>query len=87
MTATQYAKNPLDSDELHRLKVLGREFFDLLPNTKTVEQVENGIKCFGIAYVNFHPKDDKENHIAIILWELVNKKGNARVLDLLFGSR
>jgi hypothetical protein len=33
------------------LKVMAKEFFDLAP-TATPEQLDNGMKCFGVAYTN-----------------------------------
>jgi hypothetical protein len=60
------------------LKVMAKEFFELAV-TATAEQLDGGLKCFGIAYMNCTFSDDFLGRIqkdaeAPALWRIVNNE-------------
>lgn len=69
-------------DDLKRLAV---EFFILAKKVKSVDQLDAGLKCFTIRYLNFKG-DENEEHEAMLLHNIVTQFANKRTLDLLFGT-
>lgn len=67
-----------------KLAQTAKEFFDLLPSVSTVEQIEAGMKCFGITFLELKGATDNEKYQAEILLCIVHKKGHNRTRDILF---
>lgn len=54
------------------LKRLGKEFLDALP-TSNIDEADNGLKCFQLAYLNGN-FSDVEQHQAELLLHIVSKQ-------------
>ena len=66
--------------DLDGLKRLGKEFLDALP-TATIEEADNGFKCFSLAYLNGN-FTDLEQHQAAILLQIISRKFVQREIEL-----
>ncbi len=70
------------SAALDEFKQAAAELLKALPSTKRPEQVQAGIKCLGIAYLNFNG-NPSEVAIAESFFEYVVSKANTREIELL----
>jgi len=77
--AIKAAMNNFEVD-LNGLKRLGKEFLDALP-TATIEEADNGFKCFTLAYLN-GKFDERELLQAEILLQIMSRKFIQREIEL-----
>jgi hypothetical protein len=64
--------NPTIPTDFAGLKRLGKDFLDLLP-TATLEEADNGWKCFGIAFLECDLKPHEEVQ-ARALFSILSRK-------------
>ena len=83
MTPTTYTL--IDCD-LEGFKHLAADFLKSLPNTKTVEQIDAGIKCLGIAYFDMTDPSPADIAIAVSVLDYATRKAGERILQLTLGS-
>jgi hypothetical protein len=72
--------------DLEGFKRLAAEFLKALPNAKTVEQVDAGIRCLGIAYFDMTNPSPADVAIAVSVLDYVTRKAGERILQLTLGS-
>lgn len=72
----------LISCNLEGFKRLAAEFLKALPNTKTVEQVDAGIKCLGIAYFDMEQSSAADLALAVSVLDYVTRKAGERIVQL-----
>lgn len=63
--------NPLATD-WPGLKRMAKDFLDALP-TATLEQADNGLKCFNLGYLNLEA-NDLDRYQASLLFQLIGRK-------------
>lgn len=67
-------------------KKLAASFLKNLPLVKTVEQVDAGIKCLGIAYFDMTQTDASDLPIAISVLDYAARKAGDRIVEIEFGK-
>lgn len=72
--------------DLEGFKRLAAEFLKALPNAKTVEQVDAGIKCLGIAYFDMTTTSPADTAIAVSVLDYATRKAGERIVQLTLGS-
>jgi hypothetical protein len=72
--------------DLEGFKSLAASFLKKLPETKTVEQVEAGVRCLGIAYFDMTNPSPADVAIAVSVLDYVTRKAGERILQLTLGS-
>ena len=83
MTPTNFAIIECD---LEGFKRLAAEFLKALPNAKTVEQVDAGIRCLGIAYFDMTNPSPADVAIAVSVLDYATRKAGERIVQLTLGS-
>ena len=83
MTPTNFAIIECD---LEGFKKLAAEFLKSLPNTKTVEQVDAGVRCLGIAYFDMTDPSPADVAIAVSVLDYATRKAGERIVQLTLGS-
>lgn len=69
--------------DFSQFKQLASEFFRALPKTTRAEQIQAGLKCLGIAFLEF-TGDENERHQAEIVLSLAHRKGGEREREILY---
>ncbi len=72
--------------DLEGFKRLAAEFLKALPNAKTVEQVDAGIRCLGIAYFDMTNPSPADVAIAVSVLDYATRKAGERIVQLTLGS-
>ena len=67
--------------DIEQLKLLGRDLILALP-TATLEEVDAGWKCFGLAYLGCEYKSPRDEIQAVALTKMLSKLVGARTLEL-----
>jgi hypothetical protein len=60
--------------DFNGFKMRAKEFLDMIPKLKTVEQLDSGYKALGISYLEADFKNDMERDQAVIVLQLVNRR-------------
>lgn len=72
--------------DLEGFKKLAADFLKSLPNTKTVEQVDAGVRCLGIAYFDMTDPSPADVAIAVSVLDCATRKAGERIVQLTLGS-
>lgn len=67
--------------DLSGLKKLGKEFLDGITSCKTPEELENGFKCFTLAYFGCVCNNEREQLQSEVLLKIIMKKYEAAVIE------
>lgn len=67
--------------DIEQLKRMGKELIDALP-TATLEELEAGWKCFGLAYVGCECTSARDEIQAVALTKMLSKMVGMRTLEL-----
>lgn len=82
--------NPTDTTliggTIEDFKKLAASFLKNLPLVKTVEQVDAGIKCLGIAYFDMTQIDASDLPIAVSVLDYVTRKAGDRIIEIELGK-
>lgn len=68
------------------LKRIAADFMQAIPDCGTVEELDNGWKCFGIAYLGCQYENEAEQVMAPALFHFVMKRYNEAALKFMFAG-
>ena len=72
--------------DLEGFKKLAADFLKKLPTTTTLEQIDGGIKCLGIAYFDMTNPSPADVAIAVSVLDYVTRKAGERAVQIELGS-
>ena len=72
--------------DLEGFKKLAADFLKKLPTTTTIEQIDAGIKCLGIAYFDMTNPSPADVAIAVSVLDYVTRKAGERAVQIELGS-
>lgn len=72
--------------DLEGFKKLAADFLKKLPTTTTIEQIDAGIKCLGIAYFDMTNPSPADVAIAVSILDYVSRKAGERAVQIELGS-
>lgn len=76
----------MDKTTLEDVKRLAAELLKALPTVKSLESLQAGMKCLGIAYLEM-VGEPWEQAIAVSVYDFAIRKAGNREIDLLLAAR